>query len=215
MKGPVVATILAVMACGAVAHAEDGPFEMRVRAVDIDPANGSDAVPGLAIPTDAIRVNNKVIPEIDLEYYFTPHWSTELILTYPQNQTVTVQKSALGGPTDIGSFRHLPPVLTVKYGFFPDAPIRPYIGVGVNITYIYDVRLSVPTVGNLDLSNWSVGPAIQVGADWQLSKHWYINTDIKWAMLRANITLNDQHVSQAQLDPFLFGLGVGYRFGGN
>src|SRR5579883_3275254 len=91
-----------VAATGAgMARADDGPWEVRVRAVYLDPANGSDAVPALAIPKDAIHINGKVLPDVDFEYRFTPNWSAELILTYPQTQQVTVESSALGGPVGI------------------------------------------------------------------------------------------------------------------
>jgi outer membrane protein len=72
--------------------------------------------------------------DVDFEYFFTPNWSSELLLTYPQSQSVTVRESALGGPTNIGSFKHLPPTLTLKYNFNPDGNFRPYVGVGVNLT---------------------------------------------------------------------------------
>jgi outer membrane protein W len=32
-----------------------------------------------------------------------------------QKQTVTIERSVLGGPTAIGTFKHLPPMLTLKY----------------------------------------------------------------------------------------------------
>ena len=179
----------------------------------LDTANKSDAFAPLGIPDDAIHVYRKWLPDLDGEYYFSSHWSTELILAYPQTHTVTVEKSALGGPTNIGTFKHLPPFLTLKYGFAPNDMVRPYVGAGVNITYISDVNLTVPTVGNLGLSHWSVGPAVEAGIDVALSDHWFWNIDAKWALLRANVTLDGDHISQAQLNPFLFGLGFGYRFG--
>jgi hypothetical protein len=52
-------------------------------------------------PRDAIHINDKWLPDLDFEYFFTPYWSTELVLTYPQSQTVTVSG------TPIGSFKHL------------------------------------------------------------------------------------------------------------
>src|SRR5450631_284153 len=129
-------------------RADDDPWEVRLRGVYLDPANKSDAIPGLA-PKDAIHINDKWLPDLDFEYFFTPHWSTELVLTYPQTQDVTVEKSALGGPTPIGTFKHLPPILTGKYNFNPDGMFRPYFGIGVNYTLIWDVSLNVPTVGPL------------------------------------------------------------------
>jgi outer membrane protein len=145
-----------------IAKADDveGNFEARVRAVYLDPANRSDAIPALAVPTDAIHINSKTLPEIDFEYFVTPSWSGELILTYPQSQTVTVEKSALGGPAVIGTFKHLPPILTVKYNILPGGDFRPYVGAGVNFTLLSDVRLAVPTATPmaLELSRTSVGP---------------------------------------------------------
>jgi outer membrane protein len=88
-------------------RADDDPWEMRLRAVYLDPANKSDAIPGLA-PENAIHINDKWLPDLDFEYFFTPHWSTELVLTYPQSQNVTVSGTA------IGTFKHLPPVLTAN-----------------------------------------------------------------------------------------------------
>ncbi len=215
MKPVSLALVIAcVLAAGAAqnAAADEGPFEVRLRAIYLDPANNSDAIPALAVPENAIHINSKVLPDIDFEYFVTPAWSSELVLTYPQSQTVTIEKSALGGPVVIGTFKHLPPVLTVKYNFNPGGDFRPYIGAGVNFTLLSDVRLAVPGVGALELSRTSVGPAAQGGFDYKLADHWFANVDIKWAMLRADVKLNSVKVSQVDVDPLLFGVGVGYRF---
>jgi len=81
----------------------------------MDFAQKSDAIPSLGVPADAIRVDNQTIPDIDFEYFLTKSFSTELVLTYPQSKTVTVQQSTLGGPVDIGTFKYLPPTLTAKW----------------------------------------------------------------------------------------------------
>lgn len=208
------AILLATMVVAGVtnAPAADGTWEVRVRALNLDTRNKSDAVPALAIPDDAIHVNSKWLPDIDIEHFFTPHWSSELVLTYPQKQTVTVEKSALGGPVSIGTFKHLPPTLTVKYNFLPESDWQPYVGAGVNATLISDVNLTVPTVGRLDLDRWSFGPAVQAGFDYKVADHWFVNADFKWAMIRSDIKFQGTKISEARLDPFLFGVGVGYRF---
>jgi outer membrane protein len=191
------------------ARADDGPWEARLRAVYLDPANKSDAIPGLA-PENAIHINDKWLPDLDFEYFFTPHWSTELVLTYPQSQTVTVSGTA------IGTFKHLPPVLTAKYDFLPDHDFQPYVGAGVNVTIISDVNLAVPGVGELKLNSTSVGPALQTGFDYKLRDHWYLNADVKWFKLGSDVDLaGGTRVSTVHIDPFLFGIGIGYRFGGH
>lgn len=207
--------VLGLAATSGLAYADnsEGPWEVRVRAVVLDPANSSDSIPALAVPTDAIHINTKVLPDVDFEYFVTPNWSAELILTYPQTQQVTVEKSALGGPTGIGSFKHLPPILTAKYNFLPGQDFQPYVGIGVNVTLLYDDNIIVPTVGKLYIKNWSVGPAAQIGFDYRVAPQWFVNADIKWALLGTSLDLNDVvQVSTAHVNPLLFGVGVGYRF---
>jgi outer membrane protein len=205
-----IAAVLAALAAQG-ALADEGAWEVRVRAVYLDPANKSDAIAALEVPKDAIHINSKMLPEIDFEYFFTPVWSSELILTYPQSQTVTVEKSALGGPVAIGTFKHLPPILTVKYNFIPGGDLRPYLGAGVNFTLLEDARLAVPGQA-LELSRTSVGPAVQGGFDYRLAEHWFANADVKWAMVRADVKLDSSKISQVRVDPILFAVGVGYRF---
>ncbi len=202
---------LIVLATAAVnaARADDDPWEVRLRGVYLYPANKSDAIPGLA-PRDAIHIDHKWLPDLDFEYFFTPYWSTELVLTYPQSQTVTVSG------TPIGSFKHLPPILTAKYDFLPYQDFQPYVGVGVNVTIIWDANLAVPGVGPLKLSSTSVGPAAQAGFDYKLRDHWYLNADVKWARLGSDVDLpGGARVSTVHINPWLFGVGVGYRFGGH
>ena len=209
---PLALAALSASLAVTAARADDDPWEVRLRGVYLDPANKSDAIPALAVPSDAIHVNSRVLPDVDFEYFFTPNWSAELILTYPQTQTVTVEKSVLGG-RDIGTFKHLPPFITAKYDFLPGQDFQPYVGAGVNVTLIYDDNLVVPTVGKLYMSNWSVGPAAQVGFDYKIAPQWYLNADIKWALLSSKLDLAGVgRVSTARVNPFLFGVGVGYRF---
>lgn len=196
------------------ATADETPWEARVRAVYLDPANKSDAIPALAVPSDAVHINSKVLPEFDFEYFFAPAWSSELILTYPQSQRVTVEKSALGGPAAIGTFKHLPPILTLKYNLSPGGDFRPYVGAGVNFTLLSDVRLAVPTAPPmaLELSRFSVGPAVQGGFDYKVADHWFANADVKWAMLRAKLKFDSSTIATLRVDPVLFAVGVGYRW---
>jgi outer membrane protein len=206
MQCILAAAALAAGFASATARADDESWEVRLRGVYLDPANKSDSIPGLA-PTNAIHINSKTLPDLDFEYFFAPHVSTELVLTYPQSQTVTVNG------TPIGTFKHLPPVLTLKYDFLPGQDFQPYVGAGVNVTLISDVHLAVPNVGTLKLDSSSVGPAAQAGFDYKLASRWYLNADVKWAKIASDVTLvGVGKVSTVHIDPFLFGLGIGYRF---
>ena len=196
----------------AAAQEAQGNWLVRARAVRIDTANKSDPIPSLAVPADAITVSDKTIPEVDITYFFTPNIAAELVLTVLQKHTVTIQQSALGGPVDIGTFKQLPPTLTVQYHFRPNATIRPYVGAGLNYTRISSVQLAVPTVGRLDLESNSFGLAVGAGVDIALAKDVFLNFDVKKVQIRSDVSHLGQTLSTVKVDPWLFGVGVGYRF---
>jgi outer membrane protein len=214
-----VAAVLASAALlSAPVHAEEGAWVVRLRAVDIIPANKSDPIAALNIPADQVEVSKKWIPDIDFEYFFTPNWSTELVLTVPQKHDVSV--NAGGTKIPLGTFKHLPPTLTAKYNFIPDGAFRPYVGVGINLTLLMNVDLAVPGAGVegsplvLKLENHSIGAAAQVGADIKLADHWFANVDAKYVQIRSDVTAPalGVRVTRVKVDPWLLGVGIAYRF---
>lgn len=200
-----VTLIIALAALGALsgqAMAEQSPWLVRARAVHISPADKSDAFG--AVAADAIHVSEKTIPEVDISYFFTPNWAAELVLTYPQKHDVTVD-----GLGNIGSFKHLPPTLSVQYHFTPEAQFSPYLGAGVNYTRISQVDL---LGGAADLEKNSYGLSLQAGVDYKLDKNWSLNLDVKKVQIRSDLSVGGSKVSTVKVDPWLVGVGVGYRF---
>jgi outer membrane protein len=202
---------LMVMAAGSVstaAQADEGSWLVRARAVRLHMADQSEAIPSLGVPSDAIQANDKTIPEIDITYFFTKNIAAELILTVPQKQDVTLSGAK------IGTFKHLPPTLTVQYHFLPDGMVRPYVGAGVNYTRISSVALNVPGVGDLDLESSSLGGALQVGVDVKVADNLFVNLDVKKVWISSDVMLKSTgaKVSSVTLDPIAFSVGIGYRF---
>ncbi len=179
---------------------------MRLRLLDLAPANQSNAIPALGVPANAITIDNKVLPDLDISYFLRPNISAELVLTYPQKQSVF-----LSG-TKIGTFEHLPPSLLLQYHFSPGALVNPYIGAGINYTLIYGTSINVPGVGPLGLSHSSVGSALQFGADVKLIRSYYLNVDVKDIGLSSDVTSGGAKVSRVGINPWLFGIGLGHRF---
>ena len=200
MMKSVVVALIAVAASQAMA--QESPWLVRARAVYIDPDNKSTPVAGSGA-SDRIDVETKTVPELDISYFFTPNFSAELILTYPQKHKVRLDGA------DIGSFKHLPPTLTAQYHFAPGATINPYVGVGVNYTRISSVHL-LDGAGDLENDSW--GLALQAGVDFRIDEHWSIKADIKKVNIRSDVFVGGANASHLKVDPLLFGLGVGYRF---
>jgi outer membrane protein OmpA-like peptidoglycan-associated protein/outer membrane protein W len=194
----------------------EGPWMLRARALYLAPYNKSDAfdIPGLPpslVPQNGARSDDRWAPEIDAEYFFSSHWSSELALNFGQVHDLRLQSPAVGGGSgDAGTFRVMPDFLTLKYGFLPESVFRPYLGLGLNVTSIYTVHTAP-----FGLSKTTVGPAAQAGFDIRLSKHWSLNADVKWARSRPEVEFEDASIGHMKLDPVLFGVGIGYRFGGS
>ncbi len=199
------------------ASADEGKFVARVRAIRIQPADKSDAFSALGInfAKDAVDVSNKTAPDIDFEYYFGGPLSAELLLTVPQKHDVKLGLPT-GGALNLGSFKHLPPTLTLKYNFNPEGTFRPYVGVGLNFTMIMDVKLAVPVAPPvvLDLDRTSFGLAGQAGFDVKVADQWFLSADVKYVKIGADVKVkaNGATLTTAKVDPFIFGVGVGYRF---
>jgi outer membrane protein len=193
---------IAMLVSGHAMAAENNPWLVRLRAVHLDPADKSDPVGGTGA-ADRLTINSKTIPEFDATYFFTPHLSAELVLTYPQKHDVLLDGNR------IGTMKHLPPMLLAQYRFLPDARVQPYVGAGLNYTTMSDVHVQDGAIG---LEHKSFGLALQAGADFTLDKNWSLNLDLKKVRIRSDVNSGGANISRMKIDPLLLAVGVGYRF---
>lgn len=208
-----VAAVALATSAGAFAQQKaEGPWMMRIRAVNLNMDNKSGAGVGAltgALPANTIAASDKTIPEVDFSYFFTKNIAAELILTYPQKHNVTVNALGLG---NVGTFKHLPPTLTLQYHFTPEADFRPYVGAGINYTKISSVNMSAGAAGSLGLENNSTGAALQVGFDYKIGNNMFLNVDLKKIYIKSDVFLNGSKVSDLKLDPLALGVGIGFKF---
>ena len=197
-----VAVLCALTSGAAFAQQAEGPWLVRARAVNLDSANKDSTGLGLS-------VNDKVIPEVDVSYFFTPNIAAELVLTVPQKHDLS--SSVLGGK--IGTLKHLPPSLLVQY-HFNAAGFKPYVGAGVNYTRFSSVRFdpAVAAALNPSIDKNSFGGALQVGVDIPLSKNLYLNVDVKKVYIKTDVFSSGTKVGTLKVDPVLVGVGLGWRF---
>lgn len=201
MKTVLGLAIFALASAAPVAQAQShdsGLFILRARAAHLDSANKDSTGLGLSI-------NNKSLPEVDFTAFISPNLALELVLTYPQKQTVS--STAVGG--EIGSFKHLPPTLTAQYHFTGLGSFRPYVGAGLNYTHISDVKI---LGGGVNLKRNSVGLALQAGADVPLGSGWLLNFDVKKLQIQTEVYLGGVDKGKFKVDPTLVSVGFGKRF---
>ena len=194
---------------------EAGDWLIRGRIINVNPndSSGSLTVNGADTGTKGVKVDSDTVPELDITYMITRNWGVELILGYSEH-TVTGEKSwaVLG---DVIDTKVLPPTLTLQYHFLPDSNIRPYIGAGVNYTYFFDEK--VPSSSLLSNSGDKVKlESSWVGVDIAINQDWFVNMDIKYLDIDTTARFKNTAVGSAKInadiDPFVYGIGIGRRF---
>ncbi|HSH97648.1 MAG: OmpW family protein [Methylophilaceae bacterium] len=225
LLGLAIATILMPV----LAHAEAGDWVVRARVVDVSPNAGSDLgktvnanVAPVMSPGAQLEVDSNVIPEVDISYYFTKHLAAELILAIGTRHEVSIKGDSLAtiGNQNLGSVNALPPTLTLQWHFNPDQTIDPYVGAGVNYTAMLDRKLQLSSGAlagtDIKVDNNSVGYALQAGVDINLKDGWLINADVKYVEINTDVKLNTgagwTKIDSLDINPWLFGVGIGKRF---
>lgn len=199
---------LAAFAGAGEAKADQGPWMVRGRAITILPFESAKVSAPLG---GDVRINNQVMPEVDITYFFHKRWSAELILAVSQHEIKHVPTGINLGKTLV-----LPPTVTVQYHLDPDSKsFRPYIGAGLNYTKFFDQGDADPVVKKVKLKD-SIGFALQAGFDIPINERWTFNVDVKkvWMNTKARIdtTLPATLTADVDVDPLIVGVGFGYRW---
>lgn len=182
--------------------ADAGDWLLRARLIHIDANSSSDAGGPLGLPADAVKVGDRLGADLDISYFFTDNIAAELVLTYPQRHKVTLNGA------DIGAVKHIPPTLVLRYHFPIGRTFKPYVGAGVNLTVFTDRTL---LNGLAKLERTSFGPAVQLGLDYAIDKHWSLNVDVKKIFINSDVEVAGVgKATELDIDPWVY--GVGYRY---
>jgi outer membrane protein len=201
--------LMMLQAAGPCSAADASPWMVRVRALGIFPDDSS--TPITTIGGEA-GVDSAITPELDISYFFTENIAAELVLAYSEHD-VSAEKTAVGN-IDLGSLDLLPPTLTLQYHFTPQNAFRPYAGAGFSYVLIPDEDPGKVATA-IDYDNGQIGLALQVGFDYFFTKNWCLNVDVKkvWVDVDATVhALGTTVRTNVDVDPWLIGVGFGYRF---
>ncbi|WP_233553222.1 OmpW/AlkL family protein [Teichococcus wenyumeiae] len=184
-----------------------GDLVLGIGVIGVLPDSGGrvDAIGGKPHASDSAS------PQLDLTWFATPNLSLNLIAATTRHD-VHVNGSALG-EVDLGRVWALPPTLTLQFHPFPQARVSPYVGAGINYTFFYsEGGRRTPPVEKVDVKNgW--GWALNAGVDIEVAPRWAVNFDVKKLFLRPDVSVNSGAIgARADLDPWIVGAGVRYRF---
>jgi len=174
-------------------------FQIRARVIGVSPDDDSTVSAG-----GETDVSTETVPEVDITYFFTENIAAELIAA-TANHSIT--HTGLG---DLGDAWILPPTVTLQYHFTPNSTFSPYVGAGLNYSMFYGED-EAAGITSLDVDG-GFGTALQVGADYWLNENWGLNLDVKKLWLNIDGKVNGNIDADIDLDPWIFGTGVSYRF---
>lgn len=212
------------------AIADEGNWMVRGRIITTVPDEGATlSTRGMVFP-GSVDISNQVMPELDITHFFTKNIAAELILAVTPHDVTSTKVSVgdvlLDADVPLGDTLLLPPTLTLQYHFDTGTRFKPYVGGGVNLTFFLtedegDIADSIEY-------ETSVGWAAQVGFDFDLDGEpggWLFNADVKRIWLDTDVTvdltsalgpaLGAESVivdAEVDIDPWIFGVGFGYRF---
>jgi outer membrane protein len=187
-----VTAMSALVLSAPVLHAAPGDNIARLKVINIHPDVDSDVA--------GLDVDDKTTAEIGITHFLTSNWALDLGLSLAKHDV------KLNG-NNAGSTKIMPVNLTAQYHFMPDGTWRPYVGAGVNYTHFSDVNIQG---GSVNLEKDRFGPVIQAGLDVPISESWSVNADVKKIWLSTDVS--GAASGSVDLDPWIFGVGIGYKF---
>lgn len=197
---------------------KQGDVLVRLRAILVAPNESTSGITP-TFPTEHAKVNDSVMPEVDVTYMATDNIGLELIAATTKH-TASGTTGTTGTIGNLASTWVLPPTLTVQYHFNPHGKVRPYIGAGINYTIFWNEKASAgleAAVGKTSVHmSDSVGYAAQAGVDFDIGPRTFLNLDVKYINMNTTATLQTTAIGtqslRVHLNPLVFGAGVGFRF---
>ncbi len=194
-----------------------GDVLLRARAITVAPNERSGSILP-AFPGEKVRIDNSVMPELDLTYMATDNIGFELIASTTKHHA-DGRTGTTGGIGRLASTWVLPPTLTMQYHFMPRSTVRPYVGAGINYTIFWNEKASPAleaAVGRTRVHmKDSVGWAAQAGIDIDLSRKVFLNLDVKYIDIDTTARLDTAAAGtqrvRLNVDPLVFGVGLGLR----
>ena len=178
--------------------AEPGPWTFRTRAVvsgdsqDSDPA-GYVAYSGVALEAGLTR---RVARLFAVEFNL-------------HTESREIDREVASGPdVRLGSLEVLPVALTFQFRPRSGGRIHPYLGLGAAVSFTWEKS---GALDSLDVET-HVGPAVQLGVDYDLGSAAVLNLDLRWNTFTAKIDDDGERLAEIQIDPLTLGIGVGFHF---
>ncbi|NKF23484.1 OmpW/AlkL family protein [Solimonas marina] len=198
-------TLLALAAATALTYAAAAP---AYQTGDWIVRGGSHYVDPKSNNSDIVDVDGAFGLTGSIEYFVAPQFAVDVLLAVPFKHDI---KLADGGDK-VASTRDLPPTLSLVWYPNVSTTVHPYIGAGLNYTTFFDEKTKGALAGTKLSLDDSFGFAAVGGIAFDLSDHWQIGADVRWFDIDTKAKVDGSSIGTVEIDPFGYGLNVGYRF---
>ena len=230
-KSLLSAAALAIAVVAPLAHAHtEGDIIVRAGAITVNPKADSSSIKVDRGSLAGADLGGKATMSSDTQlglnfaYMITNNIGIELLAATPFEHDVKLKGSSLPQANGkLGSLKHLPPTLSVVYYPLDSKSVfQPYVGAGINYTWIYDEHVSSDArskgFSNFKASN-SWGMAFQVGADYMITDNIMLNAQLRYIDIDTRATVENDAAApgtraraNVDADPFIYMVGLGYKF---
>ena len=230
-KSLLSASLFALALAAPIAHAhEAGDILVRAGAITVNPKADSGSVKVDQGPLAGTNLGGKATMSSDTQlglnfaYMVTNHVGIELLAATPFEHDVKIKNTGLDAANGkLGTLKHLPPTLSVVY--YPldsKSAFQPYVGAGINYTWIYDEHVGSSAQGrgfnNFKAEN-SWGWAAPGGMDYMINDKWMINGQVRYIDISTKATVENSALPagtrakvNVDVDPMVYMVGIGYKF---
>jgi len=110
---------------------------------------------------------------------------------------------------NVGSIKQQPVAVSGQYHFGnAGQAIRPFVGLGYYESNISDEKINGQHIGMTSPK----GAIASAGADFNINERWFTRADARYMKGDSDIKAGGVNAGEAQLDPWVVGVGVGARF---
>ncbi len=169
-----------------------GYAHMKPKSDALDDAPGKTGFDGGGMPT------------LSGSWYATDNFAVELWGAADKSE----QRMRVNG-ANVGSIKQQPVALSGQYHFgHAGQAIRPYVGLGYYESNVSDEKLNGQHIG----MSTPKGAIASAGADFNINERWFTRADARYMKGDSDIKSGGVKIGEAQLDPWVVGVGVGARF---
>lgn len=172
-------------------------------------------VAGGEVPGGDVSVHYNTGAAIEVGYLLSPRWQVTLALGVPPRARIS-GAGTLAQAGKLGELNYAPAVLGLLYSPAVEGALHPYIGAGLNYTWIYHRRDGA--LQNVRVDN-SGGPTLQFGVEHELSPRvaWFFDMKKIWLKTNASGLISSPGGSlpasaRVTLDPMILSTGLSFHF---